>query len=220
MITPADYALWLGTALVAGYVVVLSQSIGVWRCFPILNTYLALIVCTDLYSWLVSRRSGFSSREYRYFYYCSDLLLSIALYIAIAELYRRVLPVRQDRWHRWWFVALLVLVAVFSGAMAWHFAGDSMGLFAIELSRSLFFVSAGLALVLWVVAAVHRLPRGIAVRMVQVWGIYFVLVAGSYYLGQLSPLSWDIHSEVALMTGAWLPIGLGFAIVNGVELGV
>ena len=54
--------------------------------------------------------------------------------------------------------------------------------------------------------------------MVRVWGIYFLLMGSGYvffyFFHNLSSSAPRLHLEVPIMAQVWLPLGLGFAMIN------
>jgi hypothetical protein len=164
--------LWIGAALMAGYVAVLNWRLGVSHHFPLLTTYLVLSLFTDLSRFVLIVRSGCASELYLYLYYYSDLRLAVA-YLVVAELYRRTLPAQLWRLLGRCCSAILGLLALVSWAQIWQSDLQRTMLFAYRLADKLHFVSLGLILFLWATIYLRDLPRGIAANMVQVWGITF-----------------------------------------------
>jgi hypothetical protein len=218
MIQLPQYLLWFGAALMAGYVAALSWRLGVARHFPLLTTYLVLSFFVELSRWVILNRWGVVAELWMDFYYGSDLLLAVALYLVILELQRRLLPARLCGLLRRCSVAIIGLWTVLSYAEVWKSDTQRLMLCAYELASNLWFVSLGLILVLWVIIYVRDLPRGIAAQMVQVWGVYFLLMASAYFIfyffHNLPPSAPRMHLEIPEMAGVWLPLGLGFAILN------
>jgi hypothetical protein len=218
MIQLPQYLLWMGATLLAGYVAALGWRLGVARRFPFLTVYLLLSLCVELSRWAIVERWGFTPELYMNFYYGSDLLLAVALYFVILELQRRLLPAQLWRLLHRCSLAIVGLWTVVSYAEIWTFDKQRLMLCAYELSSNLWFVSLGLILILWVIIRVRDLPRGIAAQMVQVWGIYFLLMASTYVLfhffNTLPTSAPRLHLEMPVMAEVWLPLGLGFAILN------
>jgi len=216
MIQLPQYLLWIAASLLAGYVAVLGWKLGVSRHFPFLTTYLVLSLIAELSRWVILERCGVV--EYMSVYYTSELPVAVALYLAILELQRRVLPVTVWRLLRRGSLAVVGLWTVVSYAEILKFGTQRLMLCAYELSTNLWFVSLGLILVLWVIIYVRDLPRWIAARMVQVWGIYFLLLFSSYvfyyFFHNLPPSAPRLHLEIPVMAEVWVPLGLGFAILN------
>jgi hypothetical protein len=84
--------------------------------FPSFTTYLVLNLFTDLSCFVLIVRSGFASELYLYLYYYSDLLLAVALYLVVGELYRRILPAQHWRLLGRCCWAILGLLALVSSA--------------------------------------------------------------------------------------------------------
>ena len=81
MLGPADYFIWfLGTFLEVG-VVVCSVYRKSFKRYFFLNLYMILSATASAGRFLVLQRNGWDSLEYRYFYFFSDALLTIAFEI-------------------------------------------------------------------------------------------------------------------------------------------
>jgi hypothetical protein len=172
------------------------------------------------------RSYGQDSDQYMYCYYYTDLLLTLALFVALISLYTRVfgeLKVKQYLY----FVAMLVLMgtAIFSYLIVDQSAGRLSTRFAIELSQNLYFVGLILTYLLWGAVMKLRETRTRVVQFVLSLGIYFSAYAASYALtnmaerlgvvqyvspalGCLLPLAWTItmvrHSEESRLATAQL----------------
>jgi hypothetical protein len=218
MIQLPQYLLWIGATLLAAYVAALGWRLGVARRFPFLTAYLVLSLGAELSRLLIFERWGFTAELWMNFYYGSDLLLAVALYFVILELQRRLLPAQLWRLLHRCSLAIVGLWTVVSYAEIWKSDTQRLMLCAYELSSSLWFVSLGLILVLWGIIYVRDLPRGVAAEMVQVWGIYFLLMGSTYvffyFFHNLPPSAPRLHLEIPVMAEVWLPLGLGFAILN------
>ena len=116
MIQPPQYLLWIGAALVAGYVAALSWRLGVSRNFPLLTTYLVLSLVTDLARFVVIGRFGFSAEQYMYTYYASDSILAVVVYLVVIELCRSLLPAKHWKLLPRYSLAILVLLTAVSYA--------------------------------------------------------------------------------------------------------
>jgi hypothetical protein len=85
-------------------------------------------------------------------------------------------------------------------------------------SAPVWFVSLGLILLLWVFIYLRDLRRGIAAEMVRVWSIYSLLMGSGYVFFYLfhnrSSSAPRVQLEVPVMAEVWLPLGLGFAMIN------
>ncbi len=218
MIQLPQYLLWIGATVVAGYVAAVSWRLGVSRRFPLLTTYLILSVVASLARVVVLAWFGFSGDQFMVTYYISDVILTVVVYLVVIELCRSVLPDKHRRVLPRYSLAILVLLTVFSYAVTSPLQNHLLIPLAYELATNLWFVSVGVTLVLWGLIYFRDLPRGMAAHMVQVWGVYFLLMASSYvifyYFRNLPPSAPRMHLAIPEMAGPWLPLGLGFAILN------
>jgi hypothetical protein len=218
MVQLPQYLLWIGATVVAGYVAALSWRLGVSRRFPLLTTYLILSIVASLARVVVLGWFGFSGDQYMVTYYISDMILTVVVYLVVIELCRSVLPAKHRKILPRYSVAILVLLTVFSYAVTPPLQNQLLIPFAYEFATNLWFVSVGVTLVLWGLIYFRDLPRGMAAHMVQVWGVYFLLMASTYvifyFFHNLPPSAPRMHLEIPEMAGAWLPLGLGFAILN------
>src|SRR5260370_19894290 len=141
MIQLPEYLLWIGTALLAGYIAALGWRLGVSRHFPILRTYLILSLIADLARFIVLERLGFATEQYMYTYYVSDSLLAVALYLVVVELYRRILTSEHGKSLPRYSLAIFVLLTVVSYAEVWQSHAQPLIAFAYQLASNFWFVS-------------------------------------------------------------------------------
>jgi hypothetical protein len=223
---PIGLIIWfLGIALELSFVVC-SLVRKSFLQYLFLNLYLIFVVVSSVTRFLVLRSYGQDSDQYMYCYYYSDLLLTLALFVALISLYTRVfgeLKVKQYLY----FVAMAVLLgtAIFSYAIVDRSSERLSTQFAIELSQNLYFVGLVLTYILWGAVMKLRETRTRLVQFVLSLGIYFSAYAASYalvnmaeqlgvvqyispVLGCLLPLSWTItmvrHTEESRLATAQL----------------
>lgn len=223
---PIGLLIWfLGIALELSFVVC-SLVRKSFLQYLFLNLYLIFVVVSSVTRFLVLRNYGQDSDQYMYCYYYSDLLLTLALFVALISLYTRVfgeLKVKQYLY----FVAMAVLLgtAIFSYAIVDRSSERLSTQFAIELSQNLYFVGLVLTYILWGAVMKLRETRTRLVQFVLSLGIYFSAYAASYalvnmaeqlgvvqyispVLGCLLPLSWTItmmrHTEESRLATAQL----------------
>ncbi len=223
---PIGLLIWfLGIALELSFVVC-SLVRKSFLQYLFLNLYLIFVVISSVTRFLVLRNFGQDSDQYMYCYYYSDLLLTLALFVALISLYTRVfgeLKVKQYLY----FVAMAVLLgtAIFSYAIVDRSSERLSTQFAFELSQNLYFVGLVLTYILWGAVMKLRETRTRLVQFVLSLGIYFSAYAASYALvnmaeqlgvvqyvspalGCLLPLSWTItmmrHSEESRLATAQL----------------
>src|SRR5260370_17551279 len=82
---------------------------------------------------------GFNSREYIYFYYYSDALLTVLLYFALSSLYSHVFSeLKTDRYLRMGTIFLLSCTALLSYAVVHQSSSNLVPLFALSLPQTLY----------------------------------------------------------------------------------
>jgi hypothetical protein len=89
--------LWMLTTFVEAFVVWLFLIRGLFRKFLFLNFYLLLSVTISIGRYAVLSYFGYVSSEFAYFYYFSDALLTVSLFLSICELNMRLVGTRMPR---------------------------------------------------------------------------------------------------------------------------
>lgn len=207
---------YFGTALELAFVVCSIARKSFFRYF-FLNLYFLFAVGSSLGRHICLVSFGQSSDEYRYAYFYTDALLTLALYVALISLYSHVFgELRFGKYVRLSAVLLLFGTVLFSYAVVAQSSERLSTTFAYELSQNLYFVGLVLTYVLWGAVVKLRESRTRVVQFVLALGLYFSAYAGSYalvnlankyavvnslgpILGCLLPLAWTItmlrHSE-------------------------
>jgi len=117
---------------------------------------------------------GFRSSEYGYFYYYSDLLLTIGLYFALMGLYSYVFEeMGAEQYVRFGALLLLLGTAGFSFAIVQQSSSRIMGHFVLEASQNLYFVGLVLTYVLWGAMLKLRETRTRLIQLVLALGPLF-----------------------------------------------
>ena len=223
---PVASLIWyLGTALELAFVVCSIARNSFYR-YLFLNLYFLLAVGSSVGRHLILGWFGLNSAQYRYTYFYTDALLTLALYLALISLYLHVFGELQFGKHvRLLAVLLLLGTAVFSYAVVAQSTGRLSTRFAYELSQNLYFVGLVLTYLLWGAVIKLRETRTRLVKFIIDLGVYFSAYAAGYALlnleskysvvliigpalGCLLPLSWTItmwrHSEDARLAPAQL----------------
>lgn len=213
---PVGYAIWFLVLLAeASFVVCALYRREFLRYLP-LNLYMLLCIVANGGLYVCSRHYGVHSPEYFYFYYSTDILLSVLMYFVIAGLFSQVFAETNfSRYVRGAALILLGCTALFA-FISVRSAGDHLSTeFAIELEQDLNFVGVVLMYVLW--GAVIKL-RETRVRLVQVvlaLGVYFSAVAGTYALRNLFPdLEFSVLRWLPPVIGLWLPLAWTYTFVR------
>ena len=216
MLGPIGYAIWFLVLLAeASFVVCALCKREFLRYLP-LNLYMLLCILANAGLYICSREYGVHSREYFYFYYSTDILLSLLMYVVIAGLFSQVFAETHfSRYIRGAALILLGLTSLFA-FISVRSAGHELTMsFVVELEQDLNFVGVVLMYVLW--GAVIKL-RETRVRLVQVvlaLGVYFSAVAGAYALRNLFPdLEYSVLRWLPPVIGLWLPLAWTYTFVR------
>ncbi len=198
MLGPADYVLWLLTAVLEAGVVVCALKRHSFRRFLALNIYMLVsLVVTILRFWVFSYY-GFRSAQYLYFYFYSDALLTVGLYFALITLYSFVLSELQtERYVRLAAIVLLAGTAFFSYQVIQQSSDRMLTRFVVELSQNLYFVGLVLTYLLWGAILKLRETRAQIIHMVLSLGLYFSAFAATYALRNLYP---GLHQVLGYMS--------------------
>ena len=216
---------YFGTALELAFVVCSIARKSFFRYF-FLNLYLILVIGSSVGRHIVLDRFGQGSNEYRYAYFYTDALLTLALYMALISLYSHVFgELKFGKYLRLTAVLLLLGTALFSYAVVAQSTDRLATTFAYELSQNLYFVGLILTYLLWGAVVKLRESRTRLVQFVLALGLYFSAYAASFALVNLAsryavvnslgpilgcflPLSWTLtmwrHSEEARLATARL----------------
>lgn len=214
MVSLPDLTLWMLTTLVEAFVMCLFLVRALFRKFLFLNFYLLLSVATSIGRYALLSHFGYASSEYAYFYYFSDAILTISLFLSICELTLRLVGTKMPRRR----VALLTAGALLAAALFTFSVASSSDVrvttrFVFELSQNMFFACGFAIALLWAWKLRNDPEDRIAARFVDVLSIYFSLFFLAYGARQLAPYASGPHALLA-MIGAWLPLGCGFALVS------
>jgi len=223
---PIGQIIWfVGIALELSFVVCSLIRKSFLR-YLFLNLYLIFALVSGLSRFLVLRSYGQDSDQYMYCYYYTDLVLTLALFVALISLYLRVFgELKVGQYLHWVAVLVLLGTAMFSYAIVDQSTPRLSTAFAIELSLNLYFVGLVLTYILWGSVLKLRETRTRLVQFVLSLGLYFSAYAACYALvdmaeklgvvqymspalGCLLPLSWTItimrHTEESRLATAQL----------------
>jgi hypothetical protein len=217
-------AIWCsGMVLELAFVVCSIARRSFFRYF-FLNLYFLLELSSEVVRYFSLTRYGYDSDAYRYSYYYTDALLTLALYLTLISLYSRVFgELRFGKFVHLTAVLLLLGTALFTYGVFAESTDRLATTFVYELSQNLYFVGLVLTYILWGAILKLRETRTRLVQFVLALGIYFSAYAAIYalvnmaskytvvnslapLLGCLLPLSWTItmwrHSEDAQLVTA------------------
>ena len=216
---PSQFVMYIWILGVALEVCFLACSIfrGALLRYFFLNLYVILSLFADLIRQYVLHYYGFTSPEYMYVYYYSDLLLTLSLFVAVISLASRVFAeLNFASFVRWVAVLLLLGTAGFSYAVIAQSANRLSTVFAYELSQNLYFVGLVLTYILWGAVLKLRESRTRVVQMVLSLGLYFSAYAGSYAVANLNP-QFELVKYLAPILGCFLPVSWMVTILRHTE---
>lgn len=214
---PLALAIWyIGIVLEIAFVVCSIARKSFFR-YLFLNTYFLLGLGSDAGRYFFLSKFGLDSTEYRYAYFYTDALLTLALYVALISLYVRVFgELRLNNFVRFAAVLLLLGTALFSYAVVVQSEQRLVTTFAYELSQNLYFVGLVLTYILWGAVLKLRETRTRVVQFILSLGLYFSAYAACYALGNIS----SRHVAVQYMSGAigcLLPLTWTFTMLRHTE---
>lgn len=173
----------------------------------------AVVTCAQ---WWCVYRFGLSSREYVYFYFYSDSLLTILMFWVIIHFYQQVFKeLRVSRYVRTGAVLLLVATAFFSYLVVHQNRSHLTSRFVWEMGQNLYFVGLVLTYLLWGAVVKLRETRTRLVQLVLGLGVYFSATAGSYAMGNLFPHSLSSFVRYLVpIVGVWLPAAWAYTFTR------
>jgi uncharacterized membrane protein YgdD (TMEM256/DUF423 family) len=182
-----------------------------FRRYLFLNIYMLFSFLISLGRYYVLSHFGLRSSEYKYFYFYSDAVLTIFLYLALITLYLHVFDeMRVEKYVRLAAVLLLVGTALFSYAVVEQSSNKMLTGFFFELSQNLYFVGLVLTYVLWGAILKLRETRTQLIQLVLSLGIYFSAFAATFALGNMFP-NLQFFTYVVPVFGCLLPLAWAYA---------
>jgi hypothetical protein len=204
--------IWLLCTSAEAAVVVCSLRKGSFRRYIALNCYMVACIIVSLIRFSVMFSHGYSSPEYAFFYYYSDVLLTIGLYFTLTSLYAHVFEeMAAERSIRLGALALLLGTAAFSFAIVMQSKSHIVGRFFVEISQNLNFVGLILTYVLWGAILKLRETRTRLIQLVLSLGIFFSLLAATFALRNLYPPLHTFLTNISPITGCLLPFAWAYA---------
>jgi hypothetical protein len=182
-----------------------------FRRYLCLNMYMLFSFLISLGRYYVLSQFGLRSSEYKYFYFYSDAVLTIFLYLALITLYLHVFDeMKVEKFVRLAAVLLLVGTALFSYAVVEQSSNKMLTGFFFELSQNLYFVGLVLTYVLWGAILKLRETRTQLIQLVLSLGIYFSAFAATFALGNMFP-NFQFFGYVVPVFGCLLPLAWAHA---------
>jgi hypothetical protein len=183
-----------------------------FRRYLLLNLYMACVVVSELGRFKVVAEYGFSSRQYQYFYFYSDAILTIFLYFALSTLYAHVFSeMKAERYVKMGTLLLLAGTALFTYAVVEQSTAKFVTHFVVELSQNLYFVGLVLTYVLWAAILKLRETRTRLIQLVLSLGVYFSLYAANYAIRNLYPPLSSVFVPLVQVFSLFLPLAWAYA---------
>jgi hypothetical protein len=208
----SGYILWCVGFLLEAYIVVYCLCRKNLLRYFALNCYMLITALATLGLFVVFQRFGFSSIQYRYYYFYSETLSTVLLFFAIIELYRHVLSkLDVTRFVRIGALMLFVGTAAFAYSVVRHNIDHLTSRFVVELSQDLFFVGLVLTYLLWAAVLKFREERTRVVQFVLALGIYFSAAAAAYAFRNLYP-KLTFPKDIMPFVNLWLPFAWAYTL--------
>jgi hypothetical protein len=209
---PLQYAIWFLCTLLEAAVVVCAIKRSAFRRYLFLNIYMLAEVLASVVRFEILHKYGFQSITYAYFYYYSDALLTILLFLTLSSLYSDVFSeLNAERYVQMGAVVLLAGTALFSFAVVQQSASKILSHFVFEISQNLYFVGLVLTYILWAAILKLRETRTRLIQLVLSLGVYFSLYAANYALRNLYPSAESIFVVLNPLIGCFLPFAWAYA---------
>ncbi|MGC2890167.1 MAG: hypothetical protein WB627_13945 [Candidatus Acidiferrum sp.] len=173
---------------------------------------MAVLIISELGRYKILAEYGFTSKQYLYFYFYSDAILTIFLYFALSSLYAHVFSeMNAERYVKMGTLLLLGGTAIFTYAVVQQSSAKLLTHFVVELSQNLYFVGLVLTYVLWAAILKLRETRTRLVQLVLSLGVYFSLFAANYAIRNLYPSLSSVFVPLVQVFGTFLPLAWAYA---------
>jgi hypothetical protein len=193
-------------------VVVCSLAKHSFRRYLCLNLYMLFSFLLSVGRFYMLNQYGLRSSQYKYFYYSSDALLTICLYLALITLYLHVFDeMKVEKYVRLAAIILLAGTALFSYGVVEQSSNKMLTNFVYELSQNLYFVGLVLTYVLWGAILKLRESRTQLIQLVLSLGVYFSALAANFALENMFP-NLQFFTYIVPVFGCLLPLAWAYAL--------
>jgi hypothetical protein len=205
------YVIWFLGAGLEVSVVVCSLAKHSFRRYLCLNLYMLFSFLLSVGRFYMLNQYGLRSSEYKYFYYYSDAVLTIFLYLALITLYLNVFDeMKVEKYVRLAAILLLAGTALFSYEVVQQSQHRMVTSFVYELSQNLYFVGLVLTYVLWGAILKLRESRTQLIQLVLSLGVYFSAFAATFALENMFP-NLQFFTYIVPVFGCLLPLAWAYA---------
>ncbi len=179
-----------------------------------LNLFMFSALFVSVTRYVVFARYGFASSQYFYFYYYSEALLPICLFLSLMNLYSHAF--KEMKVHRYLRAGAMLLLAG-TAWVSYQVVMDSrdrlLTHFVVELGQNLYFVGVVLAYLLWGAIMKLRETRTRLIQLALALGIYFSALAANYALRNLYP-GFPVWRYLPPLMAFWLPLAWGYTFLR------
>jgi membrane-associated HD superfamily phosphohydrolase len=209
---PFAYVIWFIGLLCEAAVLVSAFKKNAFRRYLLLNVYVAGLIVSEIGRYRILAEYGLLSKQYNYFYYYSDAVLTIFLYFALSTLYSHVFSeMNAERYVKLGTILLLAGTAIFSYSVVIQSSAKLVTHFVFELSQNLYFVGLVLTYVLWAAILKLRETRTRLIQIVLSLGVYFSLIAANYAIRNLYPPLSSVSAPIVQVCSTFLPLAWAYA---------
>jgi hypothetical protein len=206
-----EYTIWFLGAVLEIAVVVCALAKSSFRRYLCLNLYMLFSFVLSIGRFQVLNHFGLKSSEYAYFYFYSDAVLTVCLYLALITLYVHVfVEMKVEKFVRLCAVILLAGTALFSYEVVQQSSHKMLTHFFFELSQNLYFVGLVLTYILWGAILKLRETRTQLIQLVLSLGIYFSAFAATFALRNMYP-TFEFCGYIVPVFGCLLPLAWAYA---------
>jgi hypothetical protein len=207
------YVLWPLTLIAQLGVVICSLTGNCFRKYLALNLYMLASFVAAILRFSILSQCGLNSKEYFYFYYYSEALLTVCLFFGLISLYTNVLTeLKAERYVHLMATLLLIGTALFSYLVIRQSANKMLTHFVVEMSQNLYFVGLVLTYLLWGAIMKLRETRTRLIQLVLSTGLYFSAFAANYALRNLYPSLHVVWGYLPPIIALALPVAWAYAL--------
>jgi hypothetical protein len=215
VVGPIGYLLWALGFLAASYVPIRALARRRFSQYLALNLYMLALAFENAGLFVIFRRYGFASMEYRYAYYYLDLLMIVLMFFAITQLYHRVFrELGVSRHIRQAAILLLAGTACFSYIVVQSNVDHLTSRFVVELSQDLYFVGLVLTYLLWAAVLKLRETRARLVQLILALGVYFSATSAAVALRHMFPATHGAVLAIQTVCGTFLPVAWAYTFTK------
>lgn len=189
MLGPLDYIFWVCNFALQIYIVGRSLFCRDFFRYFSLNVFMLTCALVSVGQFFFLQTFGYRSEQYSYFFWYSNAVSTIVLFVAILSLYQRVFEEMEvSKYIRGGALLLLVLTAGFSYMVidSNNRSYNFLEKFVVELTQNLNFVGLVLTYLLWFAVKQMKETRVRILQLVLSLGIYFAAFAAMFAFANMT----------------------------------